>query len=104
MYLQFGSDVGILSDSLNYLNSAIDPSKVKVYGSVFLPSKQLLNRMKFRPWKGLLLSEQFLNSVDDAENIVKQMLVLYKEHNVTPIIETAFRTRKRLLIWKAYLI
>lgn len=94
VYLQFGSDITKLEDSLAFLDANVDRTKVQIYGSVFLPSKQLIARMKFRPWKGLLLTPDFLSTVEKAESIVLDMLSLYKAHNILPIIETAFRTEK----------
>jgi len=94
VYLQFGSDVAMLRDSMSFLNEVVDRSKVQIFGSVFLPSKQLIARMKFRPWKGLLLSEEFLSGVEPAEAIVKEMLQIYHDFSVAPIIETAFRNDK----------
>lgn len=94
LYLQFGSNPTMLEQNLEYVNSVVDREKVQVYGSVFLPSKQLIARMKFRPWKGLLLTEEFLSSVEQAEGIVQEMLRIYRAYNVIPIIETAFRTHK----------
>ena len=92
LYLQFGSNPTMLEQNLEFVNSVVDREKVRVFGSVFLPSKQLIARMKFRPWKGLLLSDEFLSGVAPAEGIVRDMLRIYRAYNVTPIIETAFRT------------
>ena len=94
LYLQFGSNPTMLEQNLEYINSVVDRERVRVFGSVFLPSKQLIARMKFRPWKGLLLTDEFLSGVEQAEGIVQDMLRLYRAYNVTPIIETAFRTHK----------
>eukprot|EP01036_Dinobryon_divergens_P032337 gene32338-41899_t len=94
LYLQFGSNPTMLEQNLEYVNSVVDREKVQIYGSVFLPSKQLIARMKFRPWKGLLLTEEFLSGVEQAEGIVQEMLRIYRAYNVTPIIETAFRTHE----------
>lgn len=94
LYLQFGSDIAMLRDSMLFLSEVVDRCKVQIFGSVFLPSKQLIARMKFRPWKGLLLSEEFLSGIEPAEAILKKMLKIYEEFCVTPIIETAFRNDK----------
>jgi hypothetical protein len=98
IYLQFGSEVSILENAVRFLHEELDlgrqPNKVKIYGSVFLPSKQLLNRMKFRPWKGLYLSPEFLNSVEEADQIVRKMLTVYNSAEIEPIIETAINNEK----------
>lgn len=94
IYLQFGTNVEMLRESLQFLNEHVDRKQVVILGSTFLPSKQLIARMKFRPWAGLMLSEEFLSSVEEGEGIINQMLDLYEEFQVVPIVETAFKTEK----------
>jgi 5,10-methylenetetrahydrofolate reductase len=63
VYLQFGSDVNHLKEGLIALKNAIatyntmknsvkgrEEKEIKVIGSIMIPSKVLLARMKFRPW------------------------------------------------------
>ncbi|KAK9788604.1 hypothetical protein WJX73_005323 [Symbiochloris irregularis] len=68
----------------------------EIYGSIFIPSKQLLAQQKFRPWSGVFLSKQYLDSVDEARAITVQMLQIYKRYEVTPLVETAVRDAKAL--------
>lgn len=105
VYLQFGSEVVPLEASLKVLCSEILPKypSVNVIGSVFLPSKQLLNRMRFRPWKGLYLSPEFLGSVEAAEETVKQILELYKQFGVEVIVETSVSNEKEESYMKSLL-
>ena len=63
-------------------------SNIIVFGSILIPSKQFLARFKFRPWKGVYCSSDFLESVDLANNLVSQLLLTYKEYKICPIIET----------------
>lgn len=104
IYLQFGSDTSLLKEGLAAINKALeiygssdDSSKrknckeIKVIGSVMIPSKQLLARMKFRPWNGVYLSETFLGGVTAAEVIVLEMLNIYRDFGVEPLVETAFK-------------
>lgn len=98
VYLQFGSNIEMLQQSLEWIHeqrraNVISPS-IRLYGSVFLPSKQLIARMKFRPWKGLILTDEFLSDCSVAEEIVQEIILLYKNYNIDIIIETAFRTSK----------
>lgn len=86
VWMQIGSDVEALERGIESVR-ALDP-KVEVYGSVFLPSKQLLARMKFRPWAGVFLSEKYLESVEAAEEITRQQLDVFARHGVTPLIES----------------
>ena len=48
--------------------------------------------MKFRPWSGLFLSEEYLSSVESANLITKEIIELYNQFNVEILIETALRT------------
>lgn len=104
IYLQFGSDISLLKEGLTAINKALESygasenslkrtnsKEIKVIGSVMIPSKQLLARMKFRPWNGVYLSETFLGGVTAAEVIVLEMLGIYKDFGVEPLVETAFK-------------
>jgi hypothetical protein len=104
IYLQFGSDISLLKEGLLAINKALesygasdsklkrrDSKEVKVIGSVMIPSKQLLARMKFRPWNGVYLSETFLGGVTAAEGIVLEILDIYRDFGVEPLVETAFK-------------
>jgi hypothetical protein len=42
----------------------------------------------------MILSEEFLSGVPEAEGIVRNLLDLYSQHNVETIVETAFKTPK----------
>ena len=104
IYLQFGSDLTLLREGLTAIQAALalngnmsrktngkEPKLINVLGSVMIPSKQLLARMKFRPWNGVFLSTTFLSDVPTAESIVREMLEIYKSFNVEPLVETAFK-------------
>lgn len=104
IYLQFGSDMALLKEGLNEVQHALDTyeksstqkrknaKEIKVVGSVMIPSKVLLARMRFRPWNGVFLSETFLSDVPTAEKIVLEMLSTYRLFGVEPLVETAFKT------------
>lgn len=44
--------------------------------------------MKFRPWNGVFLSKEFLSSVEKAEEITIQILSIYAQHGVIPLLES----------------
>jgi hypothetical protein len=94
VWLQIGSDQGLLAEGLSFLRSIASErgQELELHGSVFLPSKLLLAQMKFRPWNGVFLSDEYLSSVEAAEAISLQVLGLYRAHNVQVLIETAIRT------------
>ena len=104
IYLQFGSDLNLLREGLTAIQAALalngnmsrkskgkESKLINVLGSVMIPSKQLLARMKFRPWNGVYLSSTFLSDVPAAESIVREMLEIYKSFDVEPLVETAFK-------------
>ena len=47
-------------------------------------------------WSGLYLSEEYLASVEGANRITCEIIRLYEQHNVEPIIESALRTAKEV--------
>lgn len=57
---------------------------------------RLLAQMKFRPWNGVFLSDEYLSSVESATQITKELLACYRKHEVVPLLETAVRTKKDL--------
>ena len=65
VWLQIGSDVRLLSEGLAFVRHLSDsaPRPLRIYGSVFVPSRQLLAQQKFRPWNGVFLSASYLDNV-----------------------------------------
>ena len=96
IWLQFGTDLVLLESRLKLLKKLIfsneelnlKKSKIKLFGSILLPSKQFLARFKYRPWKGVYCTPEFLESVDFASNLVVKLLKTYKKYKIYPIIET----------------
>ena len=99
VYLQFGSDLIKLKEGMEFIlelngeRSLDGKDPLKVVGSVMIPSKQLLARFRFRPWAGLMLSEEFLNNIDVADKTVRDLLVIYREYDVEPLLETAINEK-----------
>lgn len=50
--------------------------------------------MKFRPWHGVFLSDEYLSSVEEATRITKELLACYRKNEVVPLLETALRSKK----------
>ena len=48
-----------------------------------------------RPWKGVFCSNEFLQSVEGANNLVEHLLITYKKHKICPIIETDVSTEDK---------
>tara|TARA_B100000965_G_scaffold406243_1_gene444128 strand:+ start:5378 stop:6220 length:843 start_codon:yes stop_codon:yes gene_type:complete len=111
IWIQFGTDYKTLELRLNLLKKIIDTNEyykdanrnVKLFGSILVPSKQFLARFKFRPWKGVYCSTEFLESIDVAHNIVIDLFKTYKKNNIVPIIETDVSSEKKLNLLKTYI-
>ncbi|WP_413677648.1 hypothetical protein [Prochlorococcus sp. MIT 0916] len=96
IWIQFGTDYKLLESRIKILENLIDSifnntsklSNINLFGSIFIPSTQFLARFKFRPWKGVYCSSEFLESVDVAYYLVEKLLKIYKKYNICPIIET----------------
>ena len=53
---------------------------------------RLLAQMRFRPWNGVFLSEDYLGSIEAAERITSELLEAYRQHGVVPLVESAVRS------------
>ena len=67
-----------------------------MYGSVLVPSARLLAQLRFRPWRGVLLSQQFLGSVLGAEAAMLEVLQVYRRHGVVPLVESGVGGEREL--------
>ena len=104
IWIQFGTDYKLLKNRLEILliilsrtiNKNPRISNIMLFGSILIPSKQFLTRFKFRPWKGVCCSKEFLESVEYANHIIKELLKTYKKYKICPIIETNITTEDHL--------
>ena len=102
IWLQFGTDIKLLESEINFLKSSLNNlsksnnQEVKIYGSVLIPSKQFISRFKFRPWKGVYISDENLNSLDNFNSFTKDLIRIYFENNICPLIETDFSSLEKL--------
>ena len=102
IWIQFGTNLQLLESRLGILKNIIllnSNSKmldIMLFGSVLIPSKQFLARFKYRPWKGVYCSSEFLESVDFANKFVIKLLETYKQYKIFPIIETKISTEDQL--------
>ena len=96
VWIQFGTEFTLLESRIGLLKKLIfaaekanyNKTNIKLFGSILIPSKQFLARFKYRPWKGVYCSKEFLESVDSASNLVTNLLKLYKKFDIYPLIET----------------
>ena len=104
IWIQFGTDITLLERRLYILNKLIlsnnkNNSKrldIRLFGSILIPSKQFLARFKYRPWKGVYCSTEFLESVDFANKFIKKLLETYMKNKICPIIESNVSTEDQL--------
>jgi len=103
IWFQFGTDIKLLESEFNFLKKAIlkyspnnNDQSVKFFGSLLIPSKQFISRFKFRPWKGVFISDKYLNSLDDFYAFSKDLIEFYIDNNICPVIESEFSSLDKL--------
>ena len=109
IWLQFGSDINLLTKEINYLNKMIFTTQQfinndrRIYGSLFIPSKQFLARFRFRPWKGVFLSNEYLNSIEESGKITNNIIDFYLNNNIIPLLETELCSDKQFFEAKKFI-
>ncbi len=96
IWFQYGTDINELQNEFNYLKKVTKHEKINLFGSLLIPSIQFIARFKFRPWKGVHVSEKLLCSLDDFYDFTRDLVCFYKKNNITPVIETDFATSDKL--------
>tara|TARA_Y100001968_G_scaffold202470_1_gene185927 strand:- start:592 stop:1437 length:846 start_codon:yes stop_codon:yes gene_type:complete len=111
IWFQFGTDYKLLASRIEIILDIISVAKknnsrisnIMLFGSILVPSKQFLARFKYRPWKGVYCSNEFLGSLDFANKLIAKILMTYKNNNIVPIIETNISTGDHLKSLKTLL-
>jgi len=96
IWFQYGTDIKVIQDEVNYIRKVAKNEKINLFGSLLIPSKQFIARFKFRPWKGVHISENILCSLDDFHEFTRDLVCFYKNNNITPVIETDFGSLEKL--------
>ena len=96
IWFQYGTDIKVLQNEVIYLKKVAKYQKINLFGSLLIPSKQFIARFKFRPWKGVQISEKYLFSLDDFYDFTSDLVCFYKDNNITPVIETDFASSEKL--------
>ena len=94
-WLQFGTDIKLLEDELKFIKNKKN-KEVKLFGSLLIPSKQFIARFKYRPWNGVYISDNYLSNLENFNCFIKDLIIFYLEHNITPVIETDFYSSNKL--------
>ena len=90
VWLEFGTDLKKLQKGVDYVK-ALDKD-VKLHGSVFIPNTHFLTKFELKPWKGVYLSEQYLESSEKAMEFTKELVKEYKRLNIEPLILNPIKT------------
>ena len=96
IWFQYGTDIEVLQNEVTYLKDATKYGKFNLYGSLLIPSKQFIARFKFRPWKGVHISEKYLYSLENFFNFTSDLVSFYRRNNITPLIESDFFSSEKL--------
>ncbi len=96
IWFQYGTDIKELHNEVNYIKKAANFKKINLFGSLLIPSKQFIARFKFRPWRGVYISEDYLYSLEDFYEFTRDLVCFYKNNNIIPVIETDFSSSKKL--------
>jgi len=96
IWFQYGTDIQVLQNELAYIKNTVKYEKLNLFGSLLIPSKQFIARFKFRPWKGVHISEKCLSSLEYFYDFTRELVCFYKNNNITPVIETDFSSSEKL--------
>ena len=96
IWFQYGTDIKVLQNEVNYLKNVAKEEKLNLFGSLFIPSKQFIARFKFRPWKEVYISEKCLNGLENFFDFTKDLVSFYKNNNIAPLIESDFSSSEKL--------
>ncbi|MDC3134940.1 hypothetical protein OA511_03060 [Prochlorococcus sp. AH-716-J09] len=96
IWFQYGTDIKVLQNELIYIKKIAKDQKLKLFGSLFIPSKQFIARFRFRPWKEVYISEKCLFSLDNFFDYTIDLVSFYKNYNITPVIESDFSSSEKL--------
>jgi len=96
IWFQYGTDIKVLQNELNYLKKITKDEQLNLFGSLFIPSKQFIARFKFRPWKEVYISKNCLYALDNFIDFTSDLVSFYKNNKITPVIESDFSSSEKL--------
>ena len=96
LWFQYGTDIEVLKSEVSFIKNTPRYEKLNLFGSLLIPSKQFIARFKFRPWKGVYISEKCLYSLEAFYAFTSELVCFYKNNNITPVIETDFTSSEKL--------
>lgn len=85
IYYQLGDDIYKLRSGIK-LSKHIMKGK-KFYGSILVPNTFILNNLKYKPWYGVKYSDEFLNNITYSNKKTIELLKIYKENDIEPLVD-----------------
>ncbi len=96
IYLSFGTNLDKLKTGIDFCRNAAqlmihekdksfnNATPISMVGSLFVPTAQRIAMQKTRPWKGVMLGQEFISdsSGDQASALVSEMVKLYQKHDI----------------------
>ena len=89
-------EINFLKESILNNSSDSKDKSVRIFGSLLVPSRGFISRFKFRPWKEVFISEKYLNSLDNFNSFTQELIKIYLDNNICPVIETDFSSTEKL--------
>ncbi|MBC7472589.1 MAG: hypothetical protein H7196_05030 [candidate division SR1 bacterium] len=83
VYLQIGTNTNALKKGAELIKKLLPNALIE--GSLIVATTFLMNRFKFRPWKGVMVSDEFMSSAEAANIINKRLLKEYGVLSIKPI-------------------
>ena len=80
VYLQIGIDIPTIQKAVTFIQSL--QSDITIYISLMNPTPLRLAQFKYRPWKGVMVSQEYLASSQRAQEINQSLYQLAKELNI----------------------
>lgn len=109
VWIAFGADVAALEFGLVRLQQEITDLSTeqpgcqtpRVFGSVFVPCKAWIAKMRFRCWNGTFLGPKdepgaYLSSIECAQQVTRQTLKLFDRYGVEVVVESSVRTAREV--------
>ncbi len=84
VYLQIGDNEKKFDDGIELIRSIRD--EVRIFGTCMVPTNYTLTKFANRPWKGVMVSDMFTESQNQALEITQKMLGIMEMHKVVPLL------------------
>jgi hypothetical protein len=83
VYLQIGTDTNSLKKGVVLIRKFLPNAAIEA--SLLVATSFIMSRFKFRPWKGVMVSDEFMSSAETANVINKRLIEEYKKLDIKTI-------------------